>query len=295
MEPRDYPSRYLHISGAFALGGTFTHVAPGVDVQIPTVAPVHLPMAGGISEAKVKKVSLNCKKVKFGPIDRKLLSKLKKRELFSIGSAYTLCKSEPESSGMPYRNNCVSEISSLRLGDKVFLKHSLLKMQSSHDPAQTRFPQITFDTKTEIKGLKLGRSELKITLDLETLNRYPTLEELENAFKNDPKVRARLTPRFLVDPATGGFYRNPSGYVIGSMVEKIEGLPSDASYSGYTVSWPPFGNLILGEMTITPYMRRVALIRFTYSDGSGCGLLGRKYLSITPRSTILRGCGVASF
>jgi len=271
MEPRDYPSRYLHISGAFALGGTFTHVAPGVDVQIPTVAPVHLPMAGGISEAKVKKVSLNCKKVKFGPIDRKLLSKLKKRELFSIGSAYTLCKSEPESSGMPYRNNCVSEISSLRLGDKVFLKHSLLKMQSSHDPAQTRFPQITFDTKTEIKGLKLGRSELKITLDLETLNRYPTLEELENAFKNDPKVRARLTPRFLVDPATGGFYRNPSGYVIGSMVEKIEGLPSDASYSGYTVSWPPFGNLILGEMTITPYMRRVALIRFTYSDGSGCG------------------------
>ena len=271
MEPRDYPSRYLHISGAFALGGTFTHVAPGVDVQIPTVAPVHLPMAGGISEAKVKKVSLNCKKVKFGPIDRKLLSKLKKRELFSIGSAYTLCKSEPESSGMPYRNNCVSEISSLRLGDKVFLKHSLLKMQSSHDPAQTRFPQITFDTKTEIKGLKLGRSELKITLDLETLNRYPTLEELENAFKNDPKVRARLTPRFLVDPATGGFYRNPSGYVIGSMVEKIEGLPSDATYSGYTVSWPPFGNLILGEMTMTPYMRRVALIRFTYSDGSGCG------------------------
>ena len=39
MDPRDYPSRYLHISGAFALGGTFTHVAPGVDVQIPTVAP----------------------------------------------------------------------------------------------------------------------------------------------------------------------------------------------------------------------------------------------------------------
>ena len=63
MDPRDYPSRYLHISGAFALGGTFTHVAPGVDVQIPTVAPVHLPMAGGISEVKVKKVSLDCKKL----------------------------------------------------------------------------------------------------------------------------------------------------------------------------------------------------------------------------------------
>ena len=270
MEPRDYPSRYLHISGAFALGGSFTHVAPGVDVQIPTVAPVHLPMAGGISEAKVKKVSLDCRKVKFGPMDRKALNKLKKRQLFSIGSAYTLCKSEPEAPGKPFRNNCVSEMSSLRLGDSMFLKHSLLNMQSSHDPAKTRFPQITFGP-TEIKGLKLGKSELKVTLDLETFNQYPTLEELENAFKNDSRLRARLTPRFLVDPATGGFHRNASGYVIGSIVQKIEGLPSDAVYNGYTVSWPSFGNLILGEMTMTPYMRRVALIRFTYSNGSGGG------------------------
>ncbi len=268
MDPRQYPSRYLHISGAFALGGTFTHVAPGVDVQIPTVAPVHLPMAGGISEAKAKKVSLDCRKVKFGPIDRKLLSKLRNKVLFSIGSAYTCSKSEPEVPGTPFRNSCVSEMSSLRLGDSVFLKHSLLNMQSSHDPAKTRFPQITFGP-TEIKGLKLGKSELKITLDLDTLNQYPTLEELETAFKNNSSLRARLAPRFLVDPATGGFYRNPSGYVVGSMVQKIEGLPSNATVNGYTVSWPPFGNLILGEMTMTPYMRRVSLIRFTYSNGSG--------------------------
>src|SRR6185295_13883334 len=137
-------------------------------------------------------------KVKFGSIDRKLLSKLKNKVLFSIGSANTCCKSEPEVKGQPFRNSCKSEMSSLRLGDKVFLKHSLLNMQSSHDTAKTRFPQITLGA-TEIKGLKLGKSELKITLDLDTFNRYPTLEELETAFKNDPKLRARLTPRFLVD------------------------------------------------------------------------------------------------
>src|SRR4029079_14851127 len=68
---------------------------------------------------------------------------------------------------------------------------------------------------------------------------------------------------------TGGFYRNPLGYVVGSIVEKIEGLPSEATYNGYTVHWPSFGNLILGEMVITPYMRRISLIRFTYSNGSG--------------------------
>jgi len=191
MDPRKYPSRYLHISGAFALGGTFTNVAPGVDVQIPTVAPVHLPMAGGISESRAKKVSLDCRKVKFGAIDRKLLSKLKNRELFSIASAYTSCKSEPEVKGQPFRNSCVSEMSSLRLGDKVLLKHSLLNMQSSHDPTKTRFPQITFGA-TELQGLKLGKSELKITLDLETFNQYPTLEELETARRRGARIVAEI-------------------------------------------------------------------------------------------------------
>ncbi|GEM_PF-4060659 len=268
MEPRDYPPRYLHISGAFALGGTFTDVAPGVHVPIPTVAPVHLPMAGGISEARVKKTSLDCRKVNFGSLDRKTAASLRKKQLFSIGSARTFCKSEPDVPGQPFRNNCATEISSLRLGDRVSLKHILLNMQSSHDPAKTRFPQITFGP-TEIKGLKLGKSELRVTLDLETFNRYPTLEALETAFQNDPKLRDRLQSRFVIDPVTGGFYRNPSGYVVGSLVEKIEGLPSDATVDGYRVHWPPFGNLILGEMVLTPYMRRVSLIRFTYSDGSG--------------------------
>ncbi len=230
-------------------------------------------MAGGISEAKAKKVSLDCRRVKFGNIDRKLLSKLKSKVLFSIGSAYTLSKSEPEVPGQPFRNSCVTEMTSLRIGENLSLKHCLLNMQSSHDPAKSRFPQITFGP-TELKGLKLGKSELKITLDLDTFNQYPTLDELEAAFKRDPKLRARLTPRFVIDPATGGFYRNPSGYVVGSIVEKVEGLPSDATLKGYTVTWPPFGNLILGEMAITPYMRRISLIRFTYSNGSGgsgCG------------------------
>jgi hypothetical protein len=96
-------------------------------------------------------------------------------------------------------------------------------------------------------------------------------------------LRARLTPRFLIDPATGGFYRNPLGYVVGSIVEKVEGLPKDATYNGYTVHWPPFGNLILGEMVITPYMRRISLIRFTYSNGSGARDARRRHVR---RSTL---------
>src|SRR2546430_8805379 len=129
---------------------------------------------------------------------------------------------------MPFRNNCKSELTNLRIGDRMFMKHCLLTMQSSHAVDKQRHPQITFGA-TGITGLKLGKSELKITLDLDTFNRYPTLEELENAFKNDPAVRARLTPRFVIDPKTGTFYRNPSGYVIGSLVQKIEGIPGDAS------------------------------------------------------------------
>jgi hypothetical protein len=60
------------------------------------------------------------------------------------------------------------------------------------------------------------------------------------------------------------------------MVKKIEGrLPEGASIedNGYIINWPGFGKVILGEILIWPYVRRVTLVRLKHSDteiGSGC-------------------------
>jgi hypothetical protein len=271
---QNYPSRYLHISGAFAVSGTFTRIAPDVDIhmQVPTIAPVHLPMVGGTSEARHKKVSVDCRTAKFGKIDRKLLRQLQKKEILSVGAAYSLARTEPEVQGQPFQSNSVSEVKSVRIAEGFFLKYGLLNLQSSHDPNKSRHPSITFG-KTEITGLKLGKSTLKITLDLDTFNKYPTLDAFEAAFQNDAKLREKLSPRFVTDPRTGGLHKNASGYVVGSIVQKVEGLPDDARLDGFVITWPKFGKIILGEILMGPYVRRVTLVRFKHSDGevgSGC-------------------------
>jgi len=275
MDLQKYPTRYLHISGAFAVSCTYTKIAPDVDLhlQIPTIAPVHLPMVGGKSEAQFKKkVSYDCRYADFGKTDSKRVRQLRKKEVLSVGGAYSLAQTEPEVPGKPFQSRSVSEVKSVKIADGLSLKYGLLNLQSSHDPSKSRHPSITFG-KTEITGLKLGKSVLKVTLDLDTFNKYPTLEEFETAFHGDARLREKLSHRFVLDPATGRLHKNASGYVVGSIVQKVEGLPADASMDGLVITWPKFGKIILGEILIGPYVRRVTLVRFEHSDGevgSGC-------------------------
>ena len=285
MDSREYPSRYLHIAGAFGAGGTVYQIKsaakdkpriPDVEVyvQIPALAAAHLPMAGGKSEAKSGKYSLDCQKVKFPELVKDWpkddLRKLKATEIISVGSAYSLAQTEPEVAGKTILSRTVSEVKSVRMAGGLSLRYGLLNLQTAHEPGAPH-PSITFG-KTEITGLKLGKAELKITLDLDTFNKYPTLAAFEAAFQSDAALRAEISPRFLMDGNV--FHKNQSGYVVGSIVKSIEGLPPDAKLvDGYTILWPPVGRIVLGEILMGPYVRRVTLLRTKErctEVGSGC-------------------------
>jgi hypothetical protein len=271
MDYREYPSRYLHIAGAFAAGGTQKHPNANVIVPMRAVAPAHLPMAGGKSEAKAGRTTIDCRDAQFEGVKGGALRQLRETELISIGSSYSLAESEPEVAGKPFGSHTISEVKSVRMAGGLSLKYGLLTLQSSHDPSRTTHPQITFG-RTEISGLKLGKSELKITLDTETFNTFSTLETFEAAFQNDAGLRATLSPRFLMDGTA--LHKSRSGYVVGSIVKSIEGLPADASLvNGYTILWPKVGRIVLGEILMGPYVRRVTLVRVKESCGevgSGC-------------------------
>jgi hypothetical protein len=257
------------------VGGTFTRIAPDVKIhmQAPTIAAVHLPMVGGISEARhKKKIVVDFSTAKFVRIKGKRMRQLQKEEALSVGAARSLAQTEPEIAGKPFVSRSMSEVESVRIAGGFFLKYGLLNLKSTHDPSESPHPQITFG-KTEIRGLRLGKAKVKVTLDVGVFNKYPTLAAFEKAFQNDSKLRRKLSSRFVVDPKTGGLHKNRSGYVIGSLVQKVEGLPDDASFDGFTITWPKFGQIILGEVLMGPYVRRVTLVRFKHSDGdigSGC-------------------------
>jgi hypothetical protein len=274
MYSDQYPPRYLHIVGAFAAGGVLSDIHPSLDFNLPVhaVAPVHLPMAGGTSEAKASKVLVHGKKVKFGKIDRKLLSQLKKKKLLTMAAAYSLAQTGPNVEGQPFTSRTVSEIKTVRVCEDVSLKYGVLNLASSHDTVKTRHPEITFG-ETDIVGLKLGKYELKLTIDVKPFNQYPTLDEFENAFNTIPAFKEAMSPRMVLDRQTGGLYKNPSGYVVGSIVQKVTGLPPDATLDGFMIDWPKVGKIVLGEVLMGPYVRRVTLLRLKRACteyGSGC-------------------------
>src|SRR5436190_22326787 len=90
---RPVERRYLHMAGAFAAGGIFNRVGQDVpiDLPIPTVASVELPMVGGLSTAAAKKSLLDCSEVKFPPMPKDVLAKLRQTQLLAVDSATTIC------------------------------------------------------------------------------------------------------------------------------------------------------------------------------------------------------------
>jgi hypothetical protein len=121
----------------------------------------------------------------------------------------------------------------------------------------------------------LGGFPLEVSLDLALFNKLSTLEKLEHAFANDPSIRAKLAKTFLLTQ-DGQLYRSKSGFLQGSLVKKISGtLPPGARIEedGYTITWPEFGQIILGQLLISPYLRRATLVRIKHSElegGGGC-------------------------
>jgi hypothetical protein len=225
-------------------------------------------MVGGVSESKASRVSLYSDPGKSRHIGSKRTSAWrakKTRKLFSLGKAYSLAEAPPSAPGEPARSRTISQIESLRV-DALSLRKAVLTLQCVHDPKKDRLPHITFGP-TEITDLRLGRYPLRITVDTSSFNRHSTLDEFEKAFMAG-RLSKTMSRTLAVNPRTGKLHRNASRYVVGSIVKTIEGdLPPGAEIepNGYTINWPKFGRIVLGEVTMGPYIRRVTLLRLEHS------------------------------
>lgn len=226
-------------------------------------------MVGGKSEASASGVLVKGRDAGVASLTPELMEK----ELFSIGSANSLVQSDTLVEGGPAGSRTVMEVKSLSIaGGEVSIDLCRLMMRSVHD-RQSEYPRMDLEG-TDIVGLRLGNHLVELTLDLDPFNRYPTLADLEQDFRSNPAIQQALSPRFVVDPKTGGFYRNKSGYVVGSILKSVKGLPPDATLeNGYTINWRSFGKIIIGEVFMGNYVRRATLVRIVHSDGdigSGC-------------------------
>jgi hypothetical protein len=263
-------SRYLFIGGGCAAGGWFTKLGPNRDVKIPvpSVAPVHLPLVGGLSESKSGSVSVEYQRSHFPGIAKKLLGDVLGKKLFSIKSAKSFVRSDKDTANKRFQVTTRSEVNSMRFKEGFSLDYGKLSMESVHVGDNT-YPSIQIGP-SELTGLRLGRKLLKVTLDADAINQCPNMDELERMF-NAKKLKS-LARTFATDPKTGNLYKTKTNYVMGSLVKSIEGELPPGAYieeNGYTINWPAFGKIILGEILISPYMRRVALVRLKLCDFEG--------------------------
>jgi hypothetical protein len=243
-----------------------------IDLPIETVAPAHLPMVGGRSES-VGKLIIDGRHIPAGQISTDILADLKRRELLSVGSARSLAESEKAGPEGPFVSRTISEVMNVEVAEGFSLAGCELRMTSTQAPGAP-FPSVTLG-KTLITGLRLGGFPLEVHLDTDAFNALPTQSNFLKHCNADGALRQPPFSTFLKDD-NGRLHQNPSAYLVGSLVRKIEGkLPQGASIeeNGYIIDWPGFGKVILGEILIGPYVRRVTLVRLKHSDteiGSGC-------------------------
>ena len=266
--------RYLQVAGAFAVGGAFTRVgSQEVFVPIPSVASVELPLTGGLSIAKSGKFSLNGSKVKFPPLPKNILAQLRGTELLSLSSASASIASKHVALNQPKGSLINVEVKSVKVEGGFRLKNAVLNLETEHAPGAA-FPSIRFGD-TGIFGMKLGKLDVTVEIDHQAFNTFPTLETFESAWTNgDSRISRQVANSFLRN-SDGTLHRNHAGYTMGSIVKKITCDPSlQIEDNGYTIVWPPFGKVIIGEILMGAFVRRVVLVRLKHCDieiGGGCG------------------------
>jgi hypothetical protein len=266
--------RYLQIGGAYAVGGAFTRVGTEkVFVPIPSVASVELPLTGGLSTDKSTRFSLNASKVKFRP-GVKGLAKLRRTPLLSVASATATCRSKHVALTDPKGSSTSVDVRGVQVENRFRLKSASLDIQSDHAPNDP-YPSIAFGPKTSIVGMTLDKMKVTVELDLNAFNTFPTLQSLEPALMNSDKRISPQVIRSFLRNSDGTLHRNQSGYTLGSIVKRITGVPPEwIEENGYTIVWPGFGKVILGEILVGHFVRRVILVRLKHCDieiGGGCG------------------------
>lgn len=280
-QPKDSPKdsrmeqRYIFIGGGGAAGGWLTNLGPdkNIDIPIPTVAPVYLPEAGGISEASVVDYSFRYTESQLQKAGRKQARALIGKEFLYIGSAASSTKAGPEVAGRPRVVKTSGEAKAVRIDGRVFVEQMAFTIDSS-SPSPGAPPAITIAG--EFPTLTLDGFTIDLDVDTKAINSVPTYAELEKTLKNK-KLPSAMTRSLTVDSKTGGLYRNASNYSIVSIVKGIKGKLPPGAYvepNGYIIVWPDFGKIVLGEVIVTPYMRRLSMLRLKRSEfdlGGGCG------------------------
>jgi len=120
---------------------------------------------------------------------------------------------------------------------------------------------------SKIENLRIAGYEVKVELNLELLERFPTFEKALKDFEKKGDFYKIASDPFK----TGETIKNPDGVLFCSCVKEINTNCPGVTQKGHSFHVKGFGTVFLGEVTIRPGERTVTMLRFELGSSIGGG------------------------
>jgi hypothetical protein len=160
--------------------------------------------------------------------------------------------------------HATSTISRLSVSKRLFLDHASAYLKTVYHAGDAQ-PTIT-PVQAQLDGLVIDGVRFTVTLGTEPVARYGTCDQFHHACLHDTSFKASHGNQ--VQSLREGQPGGPAGKAcfVYSLVDRItwEGkLPEGAEVSedSHVIVWPDFGTVILGEMLISDFSRRLTMMR----------------------------------
>jgi hypothetical protein len=247
--------RFAFRGNAVGTGARLTRIDPAKDLNIvvPVQGACSLPVIGGESKAEVGPFSFS-------------IDKPSKLEVLRFSRASTAAVSNTSGAGASQRfvTQVQSSVKDAAIIEKVKVAAASAAFTSVHGIRDT-YPKVTPDKgSTVIDGLVLGNRKVTVTIDAKPFQDCPTKESLIKLYGENATFRRKMFGRLGATSDKALKPPETNGIIVGTIVEKIvvEG-PDDGTIKvvGYKIFWEGVGQVILGEILISDFFRRLTMIR----------------------------------
>ena len=160
--------------------------------------------------------------------------------------------------------HATSSISRLSVGKRLFLEKANAYLKTVYHAGDAQ-PTIT-PVEARLDGLVIDGVRFTVTLGTEPVARYGTCDQFHHACLHDTSFKETHGNQVL--SLRAGTPAGPAGKAcfVYSLVDRITwdgNLPEGAEVSedSHVIVWPDFGTVILGEMLISDFSRRLTMMR----------------------------------
>jgi hypothetical protein len=122
---------------------------------------------------------------------------------------------------------------------------------------------------TSFPDIVIGDATIKTTIDTSPFDGFQKKGDLKREYYKNKQFREKFGKRFNASSGKGPDIPEFEDDIIGSIAQvKIENQPRDVviEENGYSIIWPGIGKIIVGEVFVNKYYRRLTLLRFLFGS-----------------------------